>query len=81
MAVGKGLVSYGKCKAGIFFNFGTIGEAGDSIRDGMQDFREEGVVYRGCVERLGDLYNSRTILEWGVAHSGVEKKIGERQWK
>jgi len=35
MAVGEGLVSYGKCEAGMFTAFGAIAEAGDCIGEGM----------------------------------------------
>ena len=53
MAVEEGFVSYGKSKAGMFADFETIGEAGDCIREGMKDFREEGVVYRGVCGTFG----------------------------
>ena len=51
-------------------------------QEGLLDFREEGLIHReGYVEHLGDSHNLRIILGWGIAHGGIEGKMGERQWK
>ena len=81
MAQGEGLISCEKRKAGMFTDFGTIGEAKDCIMEGMQDFRDKEAVYRRGCGTVGDSQNLRTILGWGIAHGGIEGKIAERQWK
>ena len=47
----------------------------------MQCLKKRERCTEGGVERLGDSHKSRTNLGWGVAHGGIEEKIGERKWK